>query len=70
MSTSERDDENSVFCGIKLDDCERLHQCLHQFAGNDERAIASALLVAITRTLGTKAAGLLLDALEAEAIRQ
>ncbi|EMI52192.1 hypothetical protein RSSM_06388 [Rhodopirellula sallentina SM41] len=46
---------------------ERLHQWLHLIAENSERSVASVVLDAIAETLGTDAAGRLLDALERQA---
>ena len=67
MSTSEHGNENSLNCSVKPEVCERLHQCLHQIVGNNERTVASVLLDVIAETLGNDATGRILDALEREA---
>ncbi|ELP30850.1 hypothetical protein RBSWK_05116 [Rhodopirellula baltica SWK14] len=70
MSTSEHVAKNPQKTTTNRGAVERLHQCLHQIEKCDERSVASVLVDAVARALGSDAVERLLTVLnnQAEAV--
>ncbi|WDQ16794.1 hypothetical protein [Rhodopirellula sp. P2] len=67
MSTSEQIAKKPQKTIANRGAAERLHQCLHQIEKCDERSVASVLVDAVARALGSDAVERLLTVLDEQA---